>query len=54
MAEWDEPEEPEESKDSEDDDTGLVGGGGPAATIDELPGPDDEDVKRADTDHKEL
>jgi hypothetical protein len=52
MAEWDEPEE---SKDSEeDDDAGLVGGGGPAATIDELPGPDDEDVKRADTDHKEF
>ena len=51
MADWDEREE---SEDSEDDETGLVGGGGPAATIDELPGPDDEDVHRADTDHGEL
>jgi hypothetical protein len=52
MAEWDEPEE---SKDSEeDDDAGLVGGGGPAATIDELPGPDDEPLHRADGDHDEL
>ena len=51
MADWDEPEE---SESSEEDDTGLVGGGGPAATIDELPGPDDEDSHRADTDHGEL
>lgn len=49
MADWDEPEEV-----SDDDDTGLVGGGGPAATIDELPGPEDEDLHRADTDHDEL
>jgi hypothetical protein len=51
MADWDEPEE---SAASEEDDSGLVGGGGPAATIDELPGPDDEDAHRADTDHGEL
>jgi hypothetical protein len=51
MADWDEPEE---TTSADDEDTGLVGGGGPAATIDELPGPDDEDVHRADTDHGEL
>ena len=51
MADWDEPEE---SAASEDEESGLVGGGGPAATIDELPGPDDEDAHRADTDHGEL
>ena len=52
MAGWDEPEE---SKDSEeDDDAGLVGGGGPAATIDELPGPGDEELHRADGDHNEV
>jgi hypothetical protein len=49
-ADWDEREEPEDP----DDDTGLVGGGGPAATLDELPGPEDEDVHRPDTDHGEL
>ncbi len=49
MADWDESEE-----DVEDDDTGLLGGGGPAATLDELPGPDDEDMHRADGDHDEL
>jgi hypothetical protein len=52
MADWDEPEDSESSDD--DGDAGLVGGGGPAATIDELPGPDDEDAHRADTDHGEL
>jgi hypothetical protein len=51
MADWDEREEP---TDAEEDDPGLVGGGGPAATIDELPGPEDEDVHRPDTDHGEL
>jgi hypothetical protein len=49
MADWDERDESEN-----DDETGLVGGGGPAATIDELAGPDDEDAHRADGDHKEL
>jgi hypothetical protein len=53
MADWDEPEKSGDA-DDDDDDTGLVGGGGPAATIDELPGPDDEDAHRADTDHREL
>jgi hypothetical protein len=47
-------EEREGSTSSDDDDPGLVGGGGPAATIDDLPGPEDEDVHRADTDHGEL
>jgi hypothetical protein len=47
-------DEREESESTEDEGTGLVGGGGPAATIDELPGPKDEDVHRADGDHGEL
>jgi hypothetical protein len=51
MADW---EEREDATPADDEDTGLVGGGGPAATIDELPGPDDEDAHRADGDHGEL
>ena len=50
MADTDERDESAE----EDDDTGLLGGGGPAATIDELAGPDDEELHRADTDQGEL
>jgi hypothetical protein len=30
---------------------GLVGGGGPAAAMDDLPGPDDEERHLEDTDH---
>ena len=47
-------EERDESAAPEEEDPGLVGGGGPAATIDELPGPEDEDLHRPDTDHGEL
>jgi hypothetical protein len=38
----------------DDEDAGLVGGGGPAETLPEMPGPDDEELHRPDTDHGEL
>jgi hypothetical protein len=43
-------EEPDEEPDAEDD-PGLVGGGGPAVEMDDLPGPDDEDQYLEDTEH---
>jgi hypothetical protein len=42
-----------ERDDEQDDDAGLVGGGGPAGTLPEQPGPADEDLHRPDTDHRE-
>jgi hypothetical protein len=52
----DEPylEERDDEPFGSEDDPGLVGGGGPAATMDDLPGPDDEDIHLEDTDHEEL
>jgi len=45
--------EPEEHTE-EDEDAGLIGGGGPAATLPEYEDPDDEERHRPDTDHGEL
>ena len=49
----DEPtrEERDEEPPGREDDPGLVGGGGPAAEMDDLPGPDDEGHHLEDTEH---
>ena len=43
-------EDGDQEKPSEED-AGLVGGGGPAAEMDDLPGPDDEERDLEDTEH---
>jgi hypothetical protein len=50
-TEW---EERDEQTEPDEDDAGVLGGGGPAATIDELPGPEDEDAHLEDTEHGEF
>jgi hypothetical protein len=47
-------EERDEEPAGSEDDPGLVGGGGPAAAMDDLPGPDDEDRHLEDTEHGEV
>jgi hypothetical protein len=37
----------------DEEDVGLAGGGGPAGTLPDRPGPADEDLHRPDTDHRE-
>jgi hypothetical protein len=46
--------EPEIEIAGDEDDAGFVGGGGPAGTLPEHPGPDEEELHRPDTDHGEL
>jgi hypothetical protein len=46
--------EHEDERDRDDEpegDVGIVGGGGPAGTLPEQPGPGDEERHRPDTDH---
>jgi hypothetical protein len=44
-------EDGDEERPESEDDVGLVGGGGPAVEMDDLPGPDDEDHQLEDTEH---